>query len=223
MSTTNLRSDWDLRTDRAAAGDEVRTSDRPARTLSWRVVDIIVAAVLGVATGLIFVVWNSIGYAWYEVANAGTPGFGGIAVGIWLLGGVLGGLIIRKPGAALFVEVLAATVSMLLGSQWAIETIYSGIAQGLGAELVFAIFLYRRFGLLVAMLAGIGSALGAFVLELFLSGNLEKGAEYNMIYLGSMALSGAILAGLVGWLLMRGLAATGALDRLASGRSAKRV
>ena len=155
--------------------------------------------------------------------DAVTPGVGGIAVGIWLLGGVLGGLIIRKPGAALFVEVLAASVSMLLGSQWSIETVYSGIAQGLGAELIFALFFYKRFGLGVAMLAGAGAAVAAWVLELFLSANIEMGPAFLTIYLVSIVLSGAVLAGVVGWLLTRALAATGALNRFAAGRSAKRI
>ncbi|MCR8670637.1 ECF transporter S component [Agrococcus sp. HG114] len=198
------------------------TSTPQRRTGRWRVVDIVVAAVLGVATGLIFVLWNAVGGAWFGVMDALTPGLGGLAVGVWLLGGVLGGLIIRKPGAALFVELLAATVSMLLGSQWAIETVYSGIAQGLGAELVFLLFAYRRFGLPVAMLAGVGAAVGAWTLELFTSGNLAKSAEFLAIYLGCLAVSGAILAGLVGWLLTRALAATGVLDRFASGRSRTR-
>lgn len=185
---------------------------------SWRVVDILVAVVLGVACGLIFFVWNSVGYAWYEVLNALTPGFGGVAAGIWLLGGVLGGLIIRKPGAALFVEVLAAIVSALMGNQWGIETLYSGVAQGLGAELIFAIFAYKHFGLINSISAGIGAAWGAFVIELIAFGNLAKGATFNLIYLGSLTLSGAILAGVVGFILMRALAATGALDRFAAGR-----
>lgn len=195
----------------------------PKSRFRWRVIDIVTAAVLGVATGLIFIVWNSVGYAWFTVMDAFTPGVGGIAVGIWLLGGVLGGLIIRKPGAALFVEVLAASVSMLLGSQWSIETVYSGIAQGLGAELVFALFLYKRFGLSVAMLAGAGAAVAAWVLELFLSANIEKGPEFLTIYLVAVVVSGAVLAGVVGWLLTRALAATGALNRFAAGRSAKRI
>lgn len=191
----------------------------PRRVGRWRVVDIVVAAVLGVATGLLFVLWNSVGYAWFSVMDALTPGFGGLAVGIWLIGGVLGGLIIRKPGAALFVELLAATVSMLLGSQWSIETVYSGIAQGLGAELIFLLFAYRRFGIGVAMLAGVGAAIAAWTLELFTSGNLAMSAEFLMIYLGCLVVSGALLAGLLGWLLTRALAATGVLDRFASGRS----
>lgn len=196
-----------------------RTTQAPPR-LRWRVIDIVTAAVLGVATGVIFVIWNSVGYAWFSVVDAITPGLGGIAVGIWLIGGVLGGLIIRKPGAALFVEVLAAVVSMLFGSQWAIETVYSGIAQGLGAELVFALLLYRRFGLPTAMLAGIGAALAAWTLELFLSGNIELGAAFLAIYAGTLVVSGALLAGLLGWLLTRALAATGALQRFAAGREA---
>lgn len=69
----------------------------PSRNLNWRVVDIVVAAVLGVAIGLVFWGWNTIGYAWFLAADGLTPGFGGIAVGIWLLGGVVGGLVIRKP------------------------------------------------------------------------------------------------------------------------------
>lgn len=185
---------------------------------SWRVVDILVAVVLGVACGLIFFVWNSVGYAWYEAMNALTPGFGGIATGIWFLGGILGGLIIRKPGAALFVELLAAIVSALMGNQWGIETLYSGFAQGLGAELIFLIFAYRRFGLINSISAGIGSAWGAFVLELVAFGNLAKGATFNLIYLGSLTVSGAIFAGVVGYVLTKALAATGALDRFAAGR-----
>ncbi len=195
----------------------------PARRSSrWRVVDIVVAAVLGVATGLLFVLWNGVGYVWFSAMDALTPGFGGIAVGIWLIGGVLGGLIIRKPGAALFVEVLASVVSMLLGSQWAIETVYSGIAQGLGAELVFLLFAYRRFGPLVAVLAGIGAAVAAWTLELFTSGNLAMSGEFLAIYLACVVASGAVLAGLLGWLLTRALAATGVLDRFASGRARRR-
>ncbi|GAB2508616.1 Putative HMP/thiamine permease protein YkoE [Corynebacterium atrinae] len=188
-----------------------------ART-SWRVIDIIIASVLGVACGLIFWVWNSIGYAWFTAMDALTPGFGGIAVGVWLLGGVIGGLVIRKPGAALFVEVVAATVSALLGNQWGIETMYAGVAQGLGAELIFAAFRYRRFTLPVAMLAGAAAGVGAFLLELFTSANLAKSLAFNSIYLTCLIISGAILAGFLGHWLVKALASTGALDRFAAGR-----
>lgn len=189
----------------------------------WRVVDIVVAAVLGVATGLVFWGWNVVGGAWFGAADAVTPGLGGIAVGIWLIGGVIGGLVIRKPGAALVVEVVAAIISMLIGNVWGVSTVLSGIVQGLGAELIFALFLYRRFGVVVAMLAGIGAGAAAWIFEMFYgaSPNFLKSFEFNAIYLSTVVVSGALLAGLVGWLLVRALAATGALSRFAAGREAR--
>ncbi|MCJ1708297.1 ECF transporter S component [Microbacterium sp. VKM Ac-2923] len=193
-----------------------------ASRFQWRVVDIVVAAVLGVAIGLVFWGWNTVGGLWFVAMDGLTPGLGGLAVGIWLIGGVIGGLVIRKPGAALLVELIAAVVSALIGNVWGVTTIFSGLAQGLGAELIFLAFLYLRFTLPVAMLAGAGAGIGAWVLELFLSANIAKTVEFNLIYLGSLIVSGALLAGLVGWLLVRALAATGALSRFAVGRDARR-
>lgn len=204
-----------------ANANQQSTIERPAkraRDLRWRVVDIVVAAVIGVATGLLFLLWNNLGYAWFSAADALTPGLGGIAVGLWLIGGVLGGLIIRKPGAALFVELLAAVVSALVGNQWGIETLYSGIAQGLGAELVFALFAYRRFGLVPAILAGAAAGAAAWLLELFTSGNLQKSPEFLGLYFTTIVISGAVLAGILGWIIVRALAATGALSRFAAGQ-----
>lgn len=190
----------------------------PQRSLNWRIVDIVVASVLGVACGVVFLAWNTVGYAWFQAMDALTPGLGGIATGIWLIGGVIGGLIIRKPGAALYVELLAAIVSAVLGSQWGPSTVYSGLAQGIGVEIVLAIFLYRRFSLGIAMLGGMAAGWGAFVLELFTSGNLGKTLQFNLIYLVTLSISGAILAGAVGYIVVKALAKTGALDRFAVGR-----
>jgi len=192
-------------------------------SLRWRVIDIVTAAVLGVACGLIFVAWNPVGGAAFDVFGKFLPGLSGLVTGVWLLGGTLGGYVIRKPGAALFVELLAATVSMGLGSQWAIATLYSGLAQGLGAEIVFALVAYRRFTVWVAAAAGALSFACEWVLELFTEGNLGKGVAYNVVYLVSGVASGVVLAGVLAWALTNALAKTGALDRFASGRGAREL
>jgi energy-coupling factor transport system substrate-specific component len=111
------------------------TSLRPAaRRLNprWRVVDIVVASVLGVASGVIFWAW---GLAWtpLSTALAFAPGLAGLLAGGWLFAGVLGGIIIRKPGAAVYTEVIAAVVSMLIGTQWGFSTLIWGVVEGLGA------------------------------------------------------------------------------------------
>ena len=125
-----------------------------------------------------------------EGLKAIAPGLGGLVTGIWLLGGTLGGYVIRKPGAALSSSCWRRPSSMGLGSQWAIATLYSGLAQGLGAEIVFALVAYRRFTVWVAAAAGALSFACEWVLELFTEGNLGKGVAYNVVYLVSGALSG---------------------------------
>ena len=145
-----------------------------------------------------------------------------VALAAALLGGPLGGQVIRKPGAAVFVELVAALVSTAIGNQWGITTLTSGLFQGLGAGLVFALARYRVWSLPVTMLAGAGAGLGAWFNELFIgtTPNITLGPAYNAIYLVTNVLSGAVLAGLLAWLITRALARTGALSRFASGRTA---
>ncbi|WP_221583453.1 ECF transporter S component [Microbacterium sp. G2-8] len=203
----------------ASARTDARSAVTGGRSLRWRVVDIVVASVVAVACAVIFLVWN-VGYEIPgSLLSAVLPGLGGLMIGPWLLAGVLGGLIVRKPGAALYTEVVAAVISALVGNQWAALTIVSGLAQGIGAELILAIFLYKRFGVVVAMLAGAAAGLGGGINDriLWYAG---ADASFTTIYIISTTISGAVIAGLGGWLITRGLAATGALNRFAAGRSA---
>ena len=184
---------------------------------TWRVVDIVVASVIGVAAGLVFFAWNQLYTPLTGPLEAALPGMQALLYGIWLFAGVLGGLIIRKPGAALFVELVAATVSALLGAQWAFLTLEAGLVQGLGAELVFLIFFYANWRAYVAVLAGAaaGLAMGINDLVLWYPGSAPT---FAITYTLSAIVSGGLLAGLGSWLLARGLARTGALSRFASGR-----
>jgi energy-coupling factor transport system substrate-specific component len=195
------------------------TSDRPTRTFKWRVVDIVVASVVAVASGVIFWAW---GIAWTPISapvTAALPGLQGILNGPWLFAGVLGALIIRKPGAAIFTELVAAVVSALLGTQWGLTTLLSGLVQGLGAEIVFALFLYANWRLYVALIAGAGAGLAESVLDLVYSYPGAK-PEFAIIYTITTTISGIVFAGLGSWLIVRALASTGALSRFAAGRPA---
>lgn len=215
MTTHSSTPSSTTSSDQASPSDQTRAATRKG----WRVVDIVVAAVLGVAIGLIFFGWNSVGGAVFGQLDALTPGLGGLVVGPWLLGGVLGGLIIRKPGAAILVELIAALVSAGLGNQYGWTTVVSGLFQGAGAELIFLALGYKVFKLPVAVLAGAGAAAGAWLNEFLIFGNRAKSALFNLTYLGCLLVSGAILAGVVGWLLTKALAATGVLSRFAVGRA----
>ncbi|MFC6355288.1 ECF transporter S component [Luethyella okanaganae] len=190
------------------------------RNHSWRVVDIVVASVIGVASGVIFWAW---GQAWSPLSGllAFAPGLEGLLAGGWLFAGVLGGLVIRKPGAAVYTEVIAAIVSMLIGTQWGFSTLIWGLIEGLGAEIVFAIFLYRTWNLGAALLAGAGAGVAVGFLDTTFSSYAALEFSYKAIYFVAEVVSGVVLAGLLSWLVMRGLASAGALNRFAAGREVR--
>jgi len=206
-------------TSTSATSSSDRDARRPGR-FRWRVVDIVVASVIGVAAGVVFWVW---GQAWtpLSTALAFLPGLEGLLAGGWLFAGVLGGLVIRKPGAALYAEVVAAVVSMALGTQWGFTTLIWGVVQGIGAELGFALFAYANYRLFVALASGALAGLAVAILDTTFSSVAAFDIGARTIYFVSAIVSGIVIAGLVSWLIARALAATGALDRFASGREAR--
>lgn len=187
------------------------------RRSSWRVVDIVVASVIGVASGVVFWLW---GQAWPALDSllSFTPGLSGLLSGGWLFAGVLGGLVIRKPGAALYAEVVAAVVSMLVGTQWGFTTLIWGIVQGIGAELGFAILAYSSWRLMGALVSGALAGVAVGILDTNFSSIAAYAFEARAIYFVAAVVSGIVIAGLLSYLITRALAATGALDRFASGR-----
>lgn len=183
----------------------------------WRVVDIVVASVLGVAGGLVMTLWNLVYSPVTAPLEVALPGLQALMYAVWLFPAVLVGLVVRKPGAALYGELVAAAVSALLGGMWGWTALAWGLVQGLGAEIVFAILLYRAWGLLPAILAGMGAGVGLVIMDLtfYYAGTRP---EFMVVYAVSAIVSGALIAGLGSWLLVRGLARTGALSRFAAGR-----
>ncbi|PRY70057.1 energy-coupling factor transport system substrate-specific component [Glaciihabitans tibetensis] len=194
-----------------------RTSLRSRLSARWRVVDIVVASVIGVASGLIFVVWNVLSNPVTEPLRLLLPGLQAVGGGFWLFAGVLTALIVRKPGAAIYGEVVAAAVSALVGNTWGWWTLVSGLTQGIGAEIIFLAFLYANWRAYVAVLAGAGAGLAMALTDLtfWYPGS---GALFVSVYTASAIVGGALIAGLLSWLAARGIARTGALNRFASGR-----
>jgi energy-coupling factor transport system substrate-specific component len=216
-----------------------RSITATGRLASWRTVDIITVAFLGAAFGIVFWGWA---FAYEPLSKLVTVAYvplTGLFAGTWFLAGVVGGLVVRRPGAALFCEVVAALVSMLPGTQWGASTLVSGVLQGLGAELAFALLGYKAWGPGAALFAGALSAPLEWAFEVVkfpaswadlpVLGSLAGGGGWyaelvlrdKIAYLGALGVSGALVAGGVGWLLTRQLARAGALSAFPAGQEVR--
>ncbi|MCA2216862.1 ECF transporter S component [Jidongwangia harbinensis] len=183
----------------------------------WRTIDIVIASVIAVTFGVIFWAWNIVWGA-TEGAFAFFPPAQTLLYGVWLIPAVLAGLIIRKPGAALYTETVAAVISALLGASWGATVIPQGLVQGLGAELAFALLAYRSWRLPAALLAGALTGLSAAVFDFFVWNAAYDLWDYRIPYALLTIVSSTVIAGLGSWALVRALAPTGVLDRFAAGR-----
>jgi energy-coupling factor transport system substrate-specific component len=181
-----------------------------AQETRWRTRDIVVAAVIGVAFGVVFAGWNLL-YAAATPVFAFAPPVQDIMYGVWLVPAILAPLVIRKPGAALFAEMVAAGVSALLGSQWSVDTLLSGFIQGAAAELIFAFTLYRSYGLVTLVVAASASAFAAWVHDWVLYyADIEPTVQ--VVRLVVMVISAAVIAAGGSVLLVRSLRRSGVLD-----------
>ncbi|WP_035737553.1 ECF transporter S component [Glycomyces arizonensis] len=200
------------------------TADSPALAADprWRTLDIVTCAVLAVAFGVVFWAWN---FAWagLEPALAFLLPLKGVLYGVWLIPAVLAPLIVRRIGAALFTEFLAATFSLLLGSAWGILIMYQGLFQGAGGELAFAAGRYRRFGTPTALAAGALAGFAATLYDVIVYYPSYELWAFQVPYIAFAMLSGAVVAGLGSKALVRAMLPTGVLDRFPAGRDRARV
>lgn len=186
------------------------------RLAAWRTVDLITAVMIGVAFGVAFIGWGAV-HNLVSVVFTALPPLSGLLGGFWWMPAVVAMLVIRRPGAAILAEVVAASVEPLLGGQWGIATLGSGLLQGLGVELGFLFLVYRVWTWLPAALGGAMAGLLETPYERFLY-YPEWDVTYIVLYGAAMVVSGALLAGVVGWLLVKGLARTGVLAPFPPGR-----
>ncbi|HEY8921827.1 MAG TPA: ECF transporter S component [Candidatus Limnocylindria bacterium] len=189
-----------------------------SRVGPWRTVDVVTAAVLAVAFGAVFQAWNVL----WEATTWVLPPVRGIVYGTWMLPAVVVPLILRRPGAALLAETMAAAAEVLFGAPWGLVLVVYGLTQGAAAELIFAFGLYRRWGLIAAIGAGAAAGVAGALLDLAFY-YPEWGTDWMVLYTALVAGSSALIAGLGGWLLVRALGRTGVLSAFPAAREQPEV
>ena len=204
-----------------STGTSMSASVRHA--LRWSTADIAVGAALGVACGVIEWGFDFVTAWLFPLMTALLPGMASLLHAVWYFSGPLGLLVIRKPGAAVYVNVVAVSVQNLLGNQFALGFIFvSAALQGLVAEIPFMIARYRRYNLPMTIASGalVAVEYGFWLLFLYYQG-VSLFSPRGVIHMVCELVSGVVIAGVFSWFLFRAIAATGALDRFASGRSVR--
>ncbi len=173
----------------------------------WKLREIVVAVILSVVCGVIYVGWD---YLYTFVATA-SPWVQGLINGMWWLASGLVAYIVRRPGAALLSELVAAITEAALGGTYGLSTLLSGLLQGGAMEIGFALFAWKRYNASTLMLSGALGGLGYFVQWYFQYGGNAYTLGNQLGFLVTTLLSGAILAGLLAKLVGDALYKTGAL------------
>jgi energy-coupling factor transport system substrate-specific component len=155
----------------------------------YTALDVTYLAVVAAIAGVIFTLtWNI-----YFIGSAvGGPIVARvISYGLWFIGAPLAATLIRKPGSAFLGEFLGALVETLIPTYGAFTNLIYGFAQGLASELAYALFRYRKYGVLQASLSGALAGFPCVALDALLFGEVYT-AEVMVFITIAAVVSGAI-------------------------------
>jgi energy-coupling factor transport system substrate-specific component len=178
----------------------------------WTQREIVVVAALGAVFGVVYLAWVQV---WLLAQTVIGPLSLDLFFGLWCVVSVIAAYVVRKPGAAFFSEVVAAIAEVATGNPAGLILLVTGVVQGAGAELPFALTRWKRYDLPVLLAAGASAAIFSFVYTWI---RFKYGALDPTLLVAMFAIrvaSGMLLAGLLGRWIARALHRTGALDGLA--------
>ncbi len=174
------------------------------------VFEIVFVTVTSVALGVSFWGWTFI----YEIFKPILKiyGLNYLSAGFWIFASVFASNIIRKPGVAILASLVAAFIQSLF-TQWGLMSLCWGLVQGLGAELVFLFFSYRRWNLWVLILASILSSIFSYALDYFLYQYYQAEVRLQITQLVSFVISSIFLSGVLAYFISKRLQSAGVLNR----------
>lgn len=172
--------------------------------------DILVTVIIAVVFGIVYRLWGPVN----DSLKLFPLQVNELMYGMWFIAATVAFLIIRKPGVALIAETAAASGEFIVGSQYGLEVLIYGFVQGLGAELIFALFLYKSYSIFTTSLAGAAAAGGSFLMD-WNRGYMGDLVGWNVtLVIVLRTISGILIAGVFAYYLVRALEKTGVTDLL---------
>lgn len=210
-------TEQDQRTQETRSGDQQPQDPRvPTRTrrtdgpfAHWRTSDILITAAIGVVFGVIFIfadgLWDVTAplFTWFPPAQA-------LIYGLWLIPGVLAPYLTRRAGSGVLAEVIGALVELPSGLGGGGILLLYGLAQGVAAELGYAIFGYKMWRKINPFIAGATAGVAPAILDNALYYR-SWSFGWQLSYGIAAIISTAVVGGLLSLALHAALRSSGAL------------
>ncbi|WP_414055655.1 ECF transporter S component [Macrococcus equi] len=179
--------------------------NRAVKQKGLKLSDILVTVLVAV---LFAIVYN---FVWlpYEAMKPLGLHLEQLVYGVWFMAAVVAYLIVPKAGVALLAEFAAGAGETIVMGKFDIPTFVFAFLQGLACEIVFMIFKYRSRTVMVSILAGVAAAIISLPIEYYY-GYMSEVAGWNvLLYVILRIISGALVTGLLSYLIVKALDQTG--------------
>lgn len=191
------------------------------KKMAWELKEIILVALTCIVFGVVYLVAV---YLSSFINTACTPmglGFLGneLLFGVWFMASTFAAYILQKPGVALVSEIISALIEVLLGNMYGPMVIVTGLVQGIGSEIAFASFRYRKFDWTSMLLASFLCCVISFVWSFIRSGYGELAVPLLVLFFVIRLASSIIFSGVICKVVADKLARTGLLKSYALGRA----
>jgi energy-coupling factor transport system permease protein len=190
--------------------ENINMKGRGRMSKRLKLTDILVTIVIALVFGIIYKIWGPV----YDLVKLTGFQLEQITYGMWFIASIVAYLLIRKAGVAVLAELAAANMEFLFGGEWGVATLVYGLLQGLGAELVFMAFRYKRFDILVASLAGISATVASLAVDWYYAYLTGLSAWNLTLYLSFRFIGSILICGVFAYYLVKALEATGVTNLL---------
>lgn len=191
----------------------------------WKLKEVILMAVLGTIFAAVYL---GVFYIGLGLQTALTPfglapfGFE-VIYGVWFMAATIAAYIIRKPGAALIAEVMAAVIELLMGNAGGATLLLTGFIQGIGCELGFTLFRYKKFNLFSMSISAMIGATFIFIYELYFLQYYLLSPVLLIMQLLTRYASAIFFSGIISKISCDGLGKTGVLKNYSIGKGQAEV
>ena len=189
----------------------------------WRLKDIILVSLLGtlfggIALGTVFALMGPLIplFAIIGLADFAWE----ILFGIFIFSTTFSAYIIQKPGTASLVGLLTGAIQVLMGSPFAATVWISGLVQGVGAELGFSLFGFKKWNMMSMLVSATGATIASFLLAWFRGSWNQLAPSIVLVRFLVRLTSGLLFTGVLSKVLADRLAKAGVLKSYPLGENA---